>query len=366
MLTAGRAGPLSRWIRNDLRFQANLVDERSQTLQSQPMRTIICLANPAAGRNCTTCSLQTSLAHPSPSLIRLDLDPAKRPRRRAEESPNPNGFIYCMLIWVAMVITHLPMPLPRFFKTMSATFRWRPSSAMSRHFVKAERAAAERTDLLMLFSNLLVVRCHRLGWNCHSCRRNPLLQRGSGLVLAEGTGPAIEISTRARVALITSCTTRRPQRNCQAAHPTTAPSLHDSVLRRLTHGITARVSDVWRADPAAPRTWSATQTLRNVLTTGKATRQKPTLVTFTAKPGGNVHSATLDVLTEAGRVETPLGQAALVLAARIDANQDSGGAIAAMAKQLASTLSAATAGANVVASPVDELRARRAAKRAPA
>jgi hypothetical protein len=66
---------------------------------------------------------------------------------------------------------------------------------------------------------------------------------------------------------------------------------------------------------------------------------------------------------EAG-VEIPLGQAALVLAARIDANQDSGGAIAAMAKQLASTLSAATAGANVVASPVDELRARRAAKRA--
>ena len=92
--------------------------------------------------------------------------------------------------------------------------------------------------------------------------------------------------------------------------------------------------------------------------------KKPTLVTFTAKPGRNVHSATLDVLTEAGRVETPLGQAALVLAARIDANQDSGGAIAAMAKQLASTLSAATAGANVVASPVDELRARRAAKRA--
>ena len=93
-------------------------------------------------------------------------------------------------------------------------------------------------------------------------------------------------------------------------------------------------------------------------------RGKPRLVVITPDTGTSVYTATRQKLAEADRESTPLGQAALVLAARIDANQDAGAAIAAMAKQLAATLGEATAGANVVASPVDELRARRAAKRA--
>ena len=93
-------------------------------------------------------------------------------------------------------------------------------------------------------------------------------------------------------------------------------------------------------------------------------RRKAQITVIVPDSGGSVYTATRDELSAAGREATPLGQAALVLAARIDANQDAGAAIAAMTKQLGATLCEATAGANVVASPVDELRARRAAKRA--
>jgi ubiquinone biosynthesis protein COQ9 len=88
------------------------------------------------------------------------------------------------------------------------------------------------------------------------------------------------------------------------------------------------------------------------------------LVAIEPRPGGEVFTAALEQLTEAGRESTTLGKMALALAARLDANQDSGGAMASMAKQLEATLESATKGANVVASPMDELRARRAAKHA--
>ena len=93
-------------------------------------------------------------------------------------------------------------------------------------------------------------------------------------------------------------------------------------------------------------------------------RGKAALVALNPRPSESVRDATLEQLTEAGRVGTTLGRTALALAARIDANQDSGGALASLAKQLEATLESATKGAKSVASPMDELRARRADKHA--
>ena len=93
-------------------------------------------------------------------------------------------------------------------------------------------------------------------------------------------------------------------------------------------------------------------------------RGKAALVALTPQPRESVRDATLAQLTEAEREGTTLGVTALALAGRIDSGQDSGSALAALAKQLESTLESATKGANVVASPMDELRARRAAKHA--
>ena len=69
-------------------------------------------------------------------------------------------------------------------------------------------------------------------------------------------------------------------------------------------------------------------------------------------------------LTEAGRLDTYLGGAALTLAERIDSGQDAGSSLSALVKQYMATMDDATKGAQVVASPMDELRARRAAKHA--
>jgi len=73
-------------------------------------------------------------------------------------------------------------------------------------------------------------------------------------------------------------------------------------------------------------------------------------------------SGTLDAvrfeLTAAGRLDSWLGQAALSLAERIDASTAVMG-YAALIKELRSTMDAALAGAETVADPLDELRARR-------
>ena len=68
-------------------------------------------------------------------------------------------------------------------------------------------------------------------------------------------------------------------------------------------------------------------------------------------------------LEAAGRLDTTLGQACLVLARRIDANADTGSALAGAVKQLEATMAAATRGAQVQRTALDELRARRDAKR---
>lgn len=76
-----------------------------------------------------------------------------------------------------------------------------------------------------------------------------------------------------------------------------------------------------------------------------------------------VAAATRTHLTGAGRMETPLGQAALVLAGRIDACRDTGSALASLTKEWRQTMAAATAGVKQADNPLDELRARREARR---
>lgn len=77
-----------------------------------------------------------------------------------------------------------------------------------------------------------------------------------------------------------------------------------------------------------------------------------------------VTTATRRTLTAAAKLDSPLGQAALVLAARMDSAADeSGSALAAVAKELRTTLAEAVKGAATVADPVDQLRARREARR---
>ena len=92
------------------------------------------------------------------------------------------------------------------------------------------------------------------------------------------------------------------------------------------------------------------------------TTPAPTITALPGQPG--VTDATRRELDACGRTDTPLGLAALVLAGRLDSGQESGSSLATLAKQLEATLRAATKGATVAASPLDELRARRDARRA--
>ena len=79
---------------------------------------------------------------------------------------------------------------------------------------------------------------------------------------------------------------------------------------------------------------------------------------------GSVAAATLLELQEAGRLHTPLGQTALAVAHRLDMSQmDTGAGVASLAKQLESTLAAATADVEVADDPIDELKAARERKR---
>lgn len=75
---------------------------------------------------------------------------------------------------------------------------------------------------------------------------------------------------------------------------------------------------------------------------------------------GPVERRTILELEEAGRLDTIRGQAALVLARRLDSRtMDTGSAVAAVVRQLDATVEAAVAGAHMAADPVDELRRRR-------
>jgi hypothetical protein len=81
-----------------------------------------------------------------------------------------------------------------------------------------------------------------------------------------------------------------------------------------------------------------------------------------AADGDSVTDATRAELESAGRQDTSLGRSALALAARIDTNLDTGSALASAVRALGETMAAALKGAEP-ASSLDELKARRRAKR---
>ena len=75
-------------------------------------------------------------------------------------------------------------------------------------------------------------------------------------------------------------------------------------------------------------------------------------------------SATLAELEAVGRVDHPAGQAALVLARRLDAGMDTGSALAALAREHGARLEAATAGTKSQVSALDRARDELAKRRA--
>lgn len=81
-----------------------------------------------------------------------------------------------------------------------------------------------------------------------------------------------------------------------------------------------------------------------------------------ATPSTNVTDATMTLLVELDRVATPEGQAALVLARKIDAAEDPLSAINGAVKQLSDTLAGLRRQAPKEGNPLDELRARRQAR----
>lgn len=92
----------------------------------------------------------------------------------------------------------------------------------------------------------------------------------------------------------------------------------------------------------------------------KADREKPPV-----EDGGiqSTEAATMIALSEAGKLGTPGGQAALVLARRIDrSHMDTGAGLASMVKRLQETIAAVTADAVPEGDPVDDLTRRREEK----
>lgn len=66
---------------------------------------------------------------------------------------------------------------------------------------------------------------------------------------------------------------------------------------------------------------------------------------------------TVEDLEKAGRLNTPLGQAAVILAKRLDDNyRETGSGVAALSRQLEATLRSATAGAQSASDPVQAAR----------
>lgn len=81
-------------------------------------------------------------------------------------------------------------------------------------------------------------------------------------------------------------------------------------------------------------------------------------------PEGSVAGAAREELRSAGRESTAAGQSVLALARRIDAaDGESGASLAALVKEFRAAMSAAVAGAETAADPLDELRMRRDGKR---
>ena len=80
-------------------------------------------------------------------------------------------------------------------------------------------------------------------------------------------------------------------------------------------------------------------------------------------PDAELWTATLDELTAAGRVASASGQAALLLARRLDSRLvETGSSVAAMVREHRAALADALKSASSEVNPLDELRARRERK----
>ncbi len=105
--------------------------------------------------------------------------------------------------------------------------------------------------------------------------------------------------------------------------------------------------------------------VREALTTRQSGRNAP--------PGGHLRrpwgtpSALVEAVTReldgVGRFGTVAGQAAVLLAGRIASRREAGAATAALAKQLSATMDRALGGVAKAVDPLDEIWARRDAKR---
>jgi hypothetical protein len=93
----------------------------------------------------------------------------------------------------------------------------------------------------------------------------------------------------------------------------------------------------------------------------KRTERSSNVVDFPSSPPlGSVADATAKELEAAGKLDSTLGQAALVLARQLDSGtKDTGASKAAVARQLTALMVEATKGMKVADDPVDELQERR-------
>ena len=93
----------------------------------------------------------------------------------------------------------------------------------------------------------------------------------------------------------------------------------------------------------------------------RAQRAPAPAVVLAVPPGeGELTEVTRLELQEAGRVDTSLGQAALLLARRLDSTSaDTGSSLAALVREHRATLAEATRGLKVAGDLLDELKARR-------
>lgn len=90
---------------------------------------------------------------------------------------------------------------------------------------------------------------------------------------------------------------------------------------------------------------------------------QPAAAPIPVDPDSELWTATLNELTAAGRVASASGQAALLLARRLDSGlTETGSSVAAMIREHRAALADALKGATAEVNPLDELRARRERK----
>lgn len=120
----------------------------------------------------------------------------------------------------------------------------------------------------------------------------------------------------------------------------------------------------YEAKRAASRFCSAVCRKRNQRAPRQAAVAAPVRLDLPPPGGSALTAATNAELEAAGRAESALGRAALLLAARLDASErEPGTALAALIREHRAALAEAVRGAKAAADPVDELRARRDRKR---